>query len=179
MKTLDEVIKIFSAFATYQPELYEGPAQSTVADAVHYLKEYKKKWLELQNLTQENLFKTQKLNDRIARYEEAIKNCEEAENKYKQMENSIALMILKKGDEVLVMDDNPVLTWDQLKGMKGKPVWVEGYYPSAWYIVREVQKSKDGTEDIILDGFQGLTGIGRDDRYGNVENGWQAYRKEK
>ena len=40
METLNKVIKIFSAYAKCEPEMYEGPAQSTIADALFYLKEY-------------------------------------------------------------------------------------------------------------------------------------------
>ena len=36
MKTLDEVIKVFEAFTKDCSDLYEGPAQSTVSDALHY-----------------------------------------------------------------------------------------------------------------------------------------------
>ena len=40
MKTLNKIIEIFSAFVKCKPEMYEGPAQSTIADALFYLKEY-------------------------------------------------------------------------------------------------------------------------------------------
>lgn len=40
MKTLNKIIEIFSAYAKCKPEMYEGPAQSTIADALFYLKEY-------------------------------------------------------------------------------------------------------------------------------------------
>ena len=72
--------------------------------------------------------------------------------------------------------ENKALTWDELRQMEGKPVWVEGYYPSSWCIVRGVQVNKDGTEDIVLDGLNHMIGIGRDDKYGT---GWQAFRKER
>lgn len=151
MKTLDEVINELHYWDTCDgfPESFYDFEVTT--DALHYLKNYRdtKAWLDLEKQN----------------YAEAVKNCERAEAKYTQM--------------TLDMNRNDPLDWETLKQMEGKPVWVEGYYPSAWYIVREVQKNEDGTEDIILDGFQGLTGIGRDDRYGDVENGWQAYRKER
>ena len=40
MKTLNKIIKIFSSYAKCKPEICEGPAQSTIADALFYLKEY-------------------------------------------------------------------------------------------------------------------------------------------
>lgn len=74
------------------------------------------------------------------------------------------------------LEDNPPLTWDELRGMQNKPVWVEGQYPHSWCIVREVQKYMDGTEEIVLDGLNCKIGIGRKEKYGT---GWQAYRKER
>ena len=72
---------------------------------------------------------------------------------------------------------NQPLTWQELKTMEGKPVWVvEGQYPHSWCIVREVQKYMDGTEEIVLDGLNCKIGIGRKEEYGT---GWQAYRKER
>lgn len=40
MKPLNKIIEIFSAYAKCKPEMYEGPAQSTISDALFYLKEY-------------------------------------------------------------------------------------------------------------------------------------------
>ena len=71
---------------------------------------------------------------------------------------------------------NDPLSWDELKQMEGKPVWVEAQYPHSWCIVREVQKYMDGTEEIVLDGLNCKIGIGRKEKYGT---GWQAYRKER
>lgn len=73
-------------------------------------------------------------------------------------------------------EENLPLTWDELKGMAGKPVWFEGYAGKFWCIIREVQRNMDGTEDIVLDGPSGMTGVGHDDLYGTR---WQAYRKEQ
>lgn len=38
MKSLDEVIDIFEAYSKCRYDLYEGPGQQTVTDALHYLK---------------------------------------------------------------------------------------------------------------------------------------------
>ena len=178
MKTLDEVIKIFSAFATYQPELYEGPAQSTVADAVHYLKEYKKKWLELQNLTQENLFKTQKLNDRIARYEEAIKNCEEAENKYRKMKEDCEEAKKNYMLAACACQNNLPLTWDELKKMEDRPVWI---VESNIVFDDECDVERKGHWDIIKKVYPEqitfyVQGMSNHKSWQGI--GWQAFRKE-
>lgn len=73
MKTLDEVIKLFEAFSNERYDLYEGPAQSTVTDALHYLKHLQ----EYYEMSREH------------------------------------------------HEPNPALTWNELKAMEGKPVWVE------------------------------------------------------
>ena len=69
--------------------------------------------------------------------------------------------------------NNP-LTWDELKTMEGKPVWVEGMVlKSAWYLILEFDVDEDMMfcvgryyERIPLHG----------DRMGTY---WQAYRKER
>ncbi len=205
MKTLDEVIKAWSICFSdnsrsnctgcpYADEDGEAACfNHDREDALHYLKEYRenksglektKEALEVKKKIYEDM--TEKIMQQgqenearcqaeITRYQEAV-----IELKHKEKEvNDILTDYVALKQWWAEQQENPPLTWDELRTMGGKPVWVEGYYPSAWYIVREVQKNKDGTEDIILDGFQGLTGIGRDDKYGDVENGWQAYRKER
>lgn len=65
-------------------------------------------------------------------------------------------------------DDNPALSWNELKQMEGKPVWIEEKdMPSTWIIIWDV------TENWLYP-----TGCDayRHDEYGNS---WQAYRKER
>lgn len=65
-------------------------------------------------------------------------------------------------------DDNPPLTWEELKKMEGKPVWVEEKdMPSTWIIIW------DATENWLYP-----TGC---DAYRHEEYGktWNAYRKER
>lgn len=72
--------------------------------------------------------------------------------------------------------ENPPLTWEQLKQMEGKPVWVEFTYHNPeetykyWTIVKYFDNDDGG--DMVFTG----TGFYHKDLLG-VD--WQAYRKEK
>ena len=73
------------------------------------------------------------------------------------------------------MEDNQPLTWEELKGMKGKPVWVETNYAKdkkVWYLICDID-----------DSFMWVA-----DPYGYQHNFprvcldtdlWRAYRKEQ
>ena len=67
---------------------------------------------------------------------------------------------------------NPPLTWDELRQMKGKPVWVEEpkFFGKRWDII-------SGINDEAVFG----TSIGSMVFYTKDEQGktWQAYRKER
>ena len=74
------------------------------------------------------------------------------------------------------LEDNPALSWDELKGMEGKPVWVEAEslsvgvspYWNDWYII----KSFSNDEFMYCnDGFKWAK-----ETQGRL---WQAYRKER
>lgn len=77
--------------------------------------------------------------------------------------------------------ENPPLTWDELKGMVGKPVWVEYNFriddkdfrdkSKRWCIVREFKPWRN-TEIIITEnGFV----LSKNEQIKD----WQAYRKER
>lgn len=66
---------------------------------------------------------------------------------------------------------NEPLTWDELKQMEGKPVWVEHKHYNKWLIVYEVYENT-----IVLDGNGCYTQYFSDDNDKEVR--WQAYRKE-
>lgn len=72
--------------------------------------------------------------------------------------------------------ENPPLTWEQLKQMEGKPVWVEmdGYKPN-WGIVMN-QDKRNGR--LMLCGYDEAA-IRMEINKEGEGNGWQAYRKEK
>lgn len=82
-----------------------------------------------------------------------------------------------KTDSIPEMRDNPPLSWDELKQMEGKPVWVEGRTMDDhngtykfWCIVGKTDK---------LDTYIHL----REHGYSNWKNTygdwWQAYRRER
>ena len=63
---------------------------------------------------------------------------------------------------------NPPLTWEQLKKMEGKPIWVEPV--KEWMLITEVDEKDCGIWLLSLDGLD----------YDLMLHGnWQAYRKER
>lgn len=180
MKTLDEVIKALEICIGYNcsdaehdvcPYFGEsdmGCIKEPEKDALHYLKAFQdaKDTLEREK----------------DRYAEAIKNCERAENIYKQKQKAAedALWICKEDKDDLTalraywaeQQANPPLSWDELRQMEDKPVWVEHKYYNIWLIVYEVYENT-----IVLDGNGFYTQYFSDDNDKEVR--WQAYRKER
>lgn len=115
-------------------------------DALHYLKAFRdaKDTLEMEK----------------DRYAEAVANCNAVETKY---------MLMAKD----ALRNEP-LTWEELKQMEGKPVWVEGTsLKSAWYLILDF----DVDNDMMLCVGQYYERIPLHcDRLGIY---WQAYRKER
>ena len=145
MRTLDEVI-----------EWIEDPKMAYCVykdDALHYLKEYRER---LQNL--QDMMDRYEINDR--NYQEAVWNCEMVQLKYQQLLDDF--------------NDNPALTWQELRQMEGKPVWVETTtsFRSGWYLVRDVFFE----DTVYLTDIKRGEGVGRSMDYGKT---WQAYRKER
>lgn len=67
---------------------------------------------------------------------------------------------------------NEPLSWDELKGMEGKPVWVEALLYKQWAVIAYV-----GSDHIR---FEGANLYAPESRvYMGDDNGWQAYRKER
>ena len=86
-----------------------------------------------------------------------------------------------KHDEILQMEEalgyceiaeNKPLTWDELKQMEGKPVWIEHKHYNKWLMVYEVYENT-----IVLDGNGCYTQYFSDDN--EKETRWKAYRKER
>lgn len=67
--------------------------------------------------------------------------------------------------------NNP-LTWDELKSMEGKPVWVEALLYKQWAVIAYI-----GDEYIRFEGANLYAPECR--TYMGADNGWQAYRKER
>lgn len=67
---------------------------------------------------------------------------------------------------------NSPLTWDELRQMLGKPVWVEALLYKQWAIIAYVSDEYIRFEGASLYAPECRTYMGED-------NGWQAYRKER
>ena len=75
------------------------------------------------------------------------------------------------------ISDNSPLTWDQLTGMKAKPVWVEysGYTPN-WEIIENIGAARGSVGDFTGNFIETNKSILHKDEQGKV---WQAYGKER
>lgn len=153
MKTLDEVIKAMEMCTTCpeDDEMCPGCPYADKSgnpqcvgqdkeDALHYLKEYKERKESLRYWSEKAISEQQNLAD--------------------------AYMLYKMENE----KDNNSLTWDELKSMEGKPVWVENRFYKKWLIAYKVND-----EDIIFDGNGFYTQAFAID----YDKAWQAYRKER
>ena len=162
MKTLDEVITANECCDHGEPDSrcedcpYNGIGACCAereSDALHYLKEYR---------SDKAMWEA----DRKG-YLDWIEQYKEAREKHQQ-----AVIELKK---------NPPLTWEELKQMEGKPVWIEGDHgciwgQKAWSLIRLDPENDDIVICINTDnGVHYEFAIGQED-YGTD---WQAYRKER
>ena len=158
MKTLDEVIDNITKQSALEIRDVKKPEKDrfwvdreTYNDALYYLRMYYSD-------------KVQWESDR-KHYEDWIEQYKDSKNKHQQA--------------VTEMLKNPPLSWDELKQMEGKPVWMELTYPEGkyfhWGIIYDFQKV--GYEFMLLRGFSELDPFG----VMGKEQGktWQAYRKER
>ena len=83
---------------------------------------------------------------------------------------------VKKQKEMIEFLEKP-LTWDELKSMKGKPVWIEysGYTPN-WEIVENIGAVRGSTGDFTGNFIETNKSVLHKDKQGKT---WQAYRKER
>ena len=155
MKTLDEVIKAFEHCTDQNPDPdYDSCAECPYCDAVkgccrdnahmtdalHYLREYRSEKVMWEA-------------DRKG-YLDWIEQYKEAREKHQQV--------------VIELKRNDPLTWDELKQMEGKPVWVEPV--KEWMLITEVDEEDCDIWLLSLDGL---------DYDLMLHENWQAYRKEK
>ena len=158
-KSLDEVINTLlkDRAVTYYGNVIV-PLQD-LADALHYLEIFR---------------------DTINALNVERENCIEAACKYieaeKELESQkVQMMWVDKHFEFEITDNQP-LTWDELKQMEGKPVWLEVKYhnPEATYKYWTIVKYFDSNEggDMVFTG----TGFYYKDL---LEVDWQVYRKER
>lgn len=94
----------------------------------------------------------------------------------KNLEEDYDILYNKYWREFNQQQANPQLTWDELRQMEGKPVWVEDNIDEPeditkyWAIYRRIEKAQE-TEYALLSDFY----------YDKAEYGksWQAYRRER
>lgn len=142
MKTLDEVIA-------------ELEDEKVFADALHYLKEYRDRKEALRNWTEKAISEQQNLSDAIT-FMRAYRD---------DKDDLTALRAYWKEQH-----ENNALTWDELKAMEGKPVWVEWYDHKEWFLIDSIDKKK-----VV---FRAKSGFGWHCVRRESET-WQAYRKER
>ena len=169
MKTLDEVIHGYECclaincaecpYANWNnTDVVRCDPTDKDDDALHYLKEYsqKQKWLEESEryYSEHGANYEQAVKDLTAKeqfYNDCVKRCTEIINEYEKMVADYLSF------------NNPALTWDELKQMEGKPVWVEesaenGLWWTYWIIWSEKESSLS---------------------YETYGEKWQAYKKER
>ena len=147
MKSLDEVIKKIE-------KQWVCPS-SDEAD----------EYCELYEVRDDALHYLKEYRDDRENFSEAISNCGKALNKYIMDINALAQQ-----------EENLPLTWNELRTMEGKPVWVEEigrkYSTPHWAIHNGIMDGYDGDENLYLEPFEVLT------KY-TLGKTWQAYRREK
>ena len=90
---------------------------------------------------------------------------------YKRVQNKIEKIALGNIEDTLDKLDNKPLTWDELKTMEGKPVWVEAEPINGWVIVEIRDSFMKGREYIKF----GLLELSNKD----LGKTWQVYKKER
>jgi len=142
MMTLDEVI------IGIKEQM--GLGDPILIDALHYLKEYSSK----QDTITEQLAELEQKNDHVCELAKTV--CKA----YDRLRNRLA-------EEYR----NDALSWDELKTMTGKPVWVEcKFYSHQWAIIGEVYENRIRFYGHRLVDVEPRSEIGET---------WQAYRKER
>ena len=74
------------------------------------------------------------------------------------------------------LEDNPPLTWDELKQMEGKPVWVEWKNDKEWMLNLGAIYVLDGSLRMSLRSLRGWHSFTEQEM---KDGTWQAYRKEQ
>jgi hypothetical protein len=97
-------------------------------------------------------------------YRDAVAKAVEYLKEYKKLDSLDAVAFTE--------DDNPLLTWQELRQMEGKPVWLERPEWKEWLLISEIDEYK--CEIYLRDKWgNGASVNGRNIGY------WRAYRKEK
>lgn len=89
---------------------------------------------------------------------------------FKRISARLEKIALGNITETLEKLDNPALTWDELREMEGKPVWVESRFYRQWAIIGGI----DNDYKIVRFYGQNLYAPESMD-----DDTWRAYRKER
>lgn len=171
METLDKVIKVMSVCdetqrlicieCPYTVDCKDVPGKKLRADALYYLREYQEhmKWHAYEEHCLDNEKKT--LQEKKAELDEVLTDYVALKQWWTEQQ------------------ENPPLTWDELKTMEGKPVWIDSVpLVRRWVIIKKfhpIGGNKNLFDMEVEDGGHFLRkNMRRDD-----PAWWQAYRKEK
>lgn len=100
---------------------------------------------------------------------------------FKRISARLEKIALGNITETLEKLDNPALTWDELKQMQGKPVWVEFAGGGDWMLVVGVLKWDENQINLRMVNGR-LFRISKQGESRELEyqrGNWQAYRKER
>lgn len=131
-----------------------GLGDPILIDALHYLKEYQ----DVKNA----------LNTEREELIEAYCQWKDAKEK---LEAQTSQMMWVDNHFQFEISDNPPLTWDELKQMEGKPVWIQEGDHGYWIIIDNFSITSYGYH--WLNSVEGCL----EKEYMGIS--WQAYRKEK
>jgi len=98
----------------------------------------------------------------------ALHYLKEYRDRAKELEDMRIMYI----NAIAQLEDNPPLTWKQLKQMVGKPVWVEHKLYKQWAII---QRFGDGFDFVVFVGDE----LYAPEHKKCMGEEWQAYRKER
>ena len=166
MKTLNELIEDLKEITANPTEGdYENEGYYLAKDTLHYLMEYQEhmKWHAYEEHCLDNEKKT--VQEKKAEFDEVLTDYV-ALNQYWAEQQK-----------------NPMLTWDELKNMKAKPVWfTDKSSPyitvTSWMLIHYFYVTSTGVEGIFAHDFTGGTAEIINKDYGEGKT-WQAYRKER
>ena len=151
MKTLNEIIDGLSNYPDLENEDIVQVNADIIVDALYHLKRYKDQ--------------REARDDQINRYRDVAKKCENILTDY------VALQ-----QYWWKQQENPPLTWDELRKMEGKPVFIcilkdDGEWHGEWCLIEKVSNLMVETLRCEMNywGFRKIT-------FGKT---WQAYRKER
>ena len=169
MKTLDEVLEAMTneICLNSKADCWEVPVD-LYGVIVHYLHEYRSDKLQWEaDRKSYQGFVDSYIKSRDKHKATVI------ELKHKEKEvNDILTDYVALKQYWVEQQENPPLTWDELKTMLGKPVWVEALLYKKWAVIGYVGENHIRFEGVNLYAPESRTYMG-------AEDGWQAYRKER